>query len=95
MGVPSMAKKQDKLKRMKERPYYAVLHAINFIKGRLPEDVEVALGSDPHACLLYAERVMKGRLPDHLHNRMVIGIWTVHEKDSVERYLRIANLGEE
>lgn len=71
-----MAKKKTKtddlLKRMKNKPYYAVLHAINFIEGRLPEEVEACLGDDPEACLLYAKKVMKGKLPDHLHNKMVL-----------------------
>lgn len=78
-----MAKK----KTLKEKPYYAVLHAINFIGGRLPDDVEQTLGGDPAACLLYAEKVMKGRLPDHLHNRMVMGVWSDEDKECVEEYL--------
>lgn len=60
------------MKRLKGNPYYAVLHAMNFIKGRLPEEVEACLGDDPQACLLYAQAVCDGRLPDHLHNRMVL-----------------------
>jgi len=76
------------MKKMKVRPYYAVLHAINFLKGRLPDEVEVCLGSDPQACLLYSQKVMKGRLPDHLHNRMMMGTWEGHDKSSVEDYLR-------
>jgi len=85
-----MAKKKtacDSLKRMKDRPYYAVLHAINFIKGRLPEEAESFLGDDPEACLLYARKVMKGRLPDHLHNRMVMGVWDDSGKRCLKEYL--------
>lgn len=75
------------LKRMRERPYYAVLHAINFIKGRLPPSAEKFLGSDPEACLLYAMGVMKGRLPDNLHNQMVLGKWDDDQAKSVKEYL--------
>ena len=74
--------------RMRANPYYAVLYAINKIKGRLPSEVEECLVGDPEACLLYSERVICGPLPDFLHNSMVLGDWAGGERDSVEEYLR-------
>ena len=76
-------------KRLRSRPYYAVLYAINKIKGRLPEGLEGALASDPDACLLYAERVVCGRLPDHLHNALLLGNWEGEDRETVADYLRL------
>jgi hypothetical protein len=75
-------------KRLRERPYYAVLYAINKIGGRLPEDLESSLAKDPHACMLYAKRVMKGRLPEHLHNAMLLGVWEGEDKKMLAEYLQ-------
>ena len=85
-----MGKKLTKAEsdRLKFRPYYAALYAINKLKARLPTDVEECLASDPEACLLYAERVMGGPLPDFLHNAMVLGCWEGVQRDSVDEYLR-------
>lgn len=76
-------------KRLRQRPYYAVLYAINKIKGRLPEDLERILASDPDACLLYARKVVGGRLPDHLHNALLLGNWEGEDKETVAEYLRM------
>lgn len=72
------------LARMKSRPYYAVLYAINVLKGRLPEKVEEFLRDDPESCLKYAREVIGGRLPDHLHNSMVLG----GRGEFVDQYLK-------
>lgn len=74
-------------KRLRGRPYYAALYAINKIKGRLPEDMEAVLASDPDACLLYAEKVVGGRLPDHLHNALLLGNWEGEDRETVAEYL--------
>lgn len=76
-------------KRLRDRPYYAVLYAINKIKGRLPENMEAALASDPDACLLYAEKVVGGRLPDQIHNALLLGVWEGEDKETVAEYLRL------
>jgi hypothetical protein len=75
-------------KRLLERPYYAVLYAINKIGGRLPEEVEAVLAEDPYACMTYAKRVVKGRLPDHLHNAMLLGVWEGEDKKILAEYLQ-------
>ena len=70
-------------------PLYIVMRALNFGE-RLSKKDEANLGSDPRACLLYARLVLKGRLPDHLHNRMILGIW--EDKDdlqAVREYLEL------
>lgn len=85
--------KAKDLKKMRERPYYAVLHAINFIEGRLPEQAERFLGSDPEACLVYAMMVMKGRLPDSLHNQLVLGKWDEDQMRFVKEYLEYVGKG--
>jgi hypothetical protein len=72
---------------MKDRPYYAVLYAINVLGGRLPEKVEEFLRSDPESCLQYAREVIGGRLPDHLHNSMVLGDFG-EDRRFVEEYLK-------
>ena len=79
--------KAKHLRNMRERPYYAVLYAINFLEGRLPESAEKFLGSDPEACLLYAIKVLKGRLPDGLHNQIVLGKWDEDQAEYVKEYL--------
>ena len=79
---------KSEVDRLRSSPYYAVLYAINKIKGRLPSEVEECLVGDPEACLLYSERVICGPLPDFLHNSMVLGDWAGGERDSVEEYLR-------
>lgn len=72
---------------MKSRPYYAVLYALNFVGGRLPERVEEFLRDDPESCLKYAREVIGGRLPDHLHNSMVLGDFGERGR-FVDEYLR-------
>lgn len=89
-GMISMKKLTPAEKRrMRLKPYYAVLYSINKIKGRLPEDLEAGLASDPEACLLYAERVVGGRLPDHLHNALLLGAWDGADKEAVAEYVRL------
>jgi hypothetical protein len=85
--------KPGHLKKMKERPYYAVLFAMNFLNGRLPPSAEKFLGSDPEACLMYAVKVVKGRLPDSLHNQMVLGKWDESQVAHVREYLEYAGRG--
>lgn len=74
--------------RMRANPYYAVLYAINKIKGRLPESVESCLGTDPEACLLYSTEIIGGRLPDGLHNAMILGDWSGDDREVVAEYLK-------
>lgn len=79
---------RSQILRMKDLPYYAVLYALNVLKGRLPEKVEVFLRDDPESCLKYAREVIKGRLPDHLHNSMVLGNFG-EDRKFVDEYLRM------
>lgn len=73
--------------RKKKNPYYLVLNSV-FLKRRLSPRDEALLGGDPRSCLLYAELVIGGRLPDHLHNKMVLGVWESEEdRDAVRKYL--------
>lgn len=79
---------RQQIARMKDRPYYAVLYALNVLKGRLPEKVEEFLRDDPESCLKYAREVIKGRLPDHLHNSMVLGSFG-ESRRFVDKYLKM------
>lgn len=76
-------------KRLRSRPLYAVLYAMNKLKGRLPEDLEGCLSSDPEACLLYARKVLGGRLPSHVHNALLLGSWEGEDRERVSEYLRL------
>lgn len=80
--------------RLKQRPYYAVLYAINKLKSRLPAKLEEALATDAESCLLYAENVIKGKLPDNLHNAMILTNWGSTEcKEAVVEYLKFIKKG--
>lgn len=86
-GFKSMKLTKTQISRMKDRPYYAVLYAINVLGGRLPENVEEFLRRDPESCLQYAREVIGGRLPDHLHNSMVLGDFG-EDRKFVEEYIK-------
>lgn len=74
--------------RKKVIPYHLVLRVLNFGIS-LSERDEACLGDDPGACLMYARKVLKGRLPDHLHNRMVLGVWEDEaDREAVRAYLK-------
>lgn len=60
------------VRRLKGRPYYAYLYALNVAGERLPERLERDLAGDPHSAFLYARDVVKGRLPDFVHNALVL-----------------------
>lgn len=79
---------RSEMARMRANPYYAVLYAINKIKGRLPDSVEECLAGDPEACVLYATEIIRGRLPDNLHNAMVLGNWDGEAREVVSEYLK-------
>ena len=61
------------VRRLKGRPYYCYLYAVNVLGGRLPAILEGDLALDPHSAYLYALHVVKGQLPDAVHNALVMG----------------------
>jgi hypothetical protein len=72
-----MVKSKERLpagvvRRLKGRPYYAYLYAVNVAGGRLPEALEMDLVLDAQTAYLYARDVMGGRLPDPVHNGLVM-----------------------
>jgi len=73
--------------RLVGRPYYSYLFALNFLKDRLPENLELDLVSDPQVACLYAKNVIKGKLPDPVHNSLILQI-NKNNKEFVEEYLK-------
>lgn len=59
-------------RRLKGRPYYAYLYAVNVLRDRLPSQLEEDLLLDPRVAYLYARDVVGGRLPDFVHNGLVM-----------------------
>jgi len=70
----------DVKRRLKGRPYYAYLYALNVLKGRLPESLESVLSTDPQSAYLYARDIIGGRLPDHLHAALML--YSLEKKDA-------------
>lgn len=60
------------LRRLKGRPYYAYLYAVNVVRGRLPERLERDLVLDAHSAFLYARDVLGCQLPDFVHNALIL-----------------------
>jgi hypothetical protein len=60
------------VRRLKGRPYYAYLYAVNVVGGRLPERLERDLALDAQTAYLYARDVLGCRLPDFVHNALVL-----------------------
>lgn len=76
--------------RKKKNPYYLVLRSIS-LNERLPTKDEAILGGFPEFCLQYALHVIGGRLPDHLHNKIVLGVWeSEDDRDAARKYLDFA-----
>lgn len=75
-------------RRLKDRPYYAYLHARNIVGGRLPPLVERVFISDPRSAYLYAKHVVKGKLPDHVHNGLILSSFEKQDdQKSLQMYL--------
>lgn len=75
-------------KRLRKRPYYAFLYAMNILKDRLPAKLEELFASDPESAYKYAKYVIKGRLPDFVHNALIINSFEKNEmKQFVSKYL--------
>jgi hypothetical protein len=72
------------LLRMKKRPYYAYLYAVNILKGRLPPKAEEVFADDPESAYKYARDIIKGRLPLFVHNALIINSF---EKKDTKRYV--------
>lgn len=73
---------------MSKNPIYLILRVIN-LGVKLTKKEEMIVGRSPAACLLYARKVCGGRLPDHLHNRMVLGVWEDEaDREAVRSYLK-------
>lgn len=73
-----MAKSTERLpagvvRRLKGRPYYCYLYAVNVLGGRLPAILEGDLALDPQSAYLYARHVVEGQLPEAVHNALVMG----------------------
>jgi hypothetical protein len=60
------------VRRLKGRPYYAYLYAVNVARGRLPERLERDMALDAQTAYLYARDVLGCRLPDFVHNALVL-----------------------
>jgi len=60
------------VRRLKGRPYYAYLYALNVARERLPENLESDMALDAHTAYLYARDVLGCRLPDFVHNALVL-----------------------
>lgn len=83
------------VKRLKKRPYYAFLYALNILKGRLPPRLEEVFIDDPESAYNYARLVIKGRLPDVVHNALIIKSFEKNEmKQFVSQYLTEFGQGE-
>jgi hypothetical protein len=72
-----MAKSNQRLpagvvRRLKGRPYYAYLYALNVAGGRLPKALELDMALDAQTAYLYARDVLGCRLPDFVHNALVL-----------------------
>jgi hypothetical protein len=79
------------VKRLRARPYYSYLYALNVLGGRLPEDMEMCFVNEPQCAFLYARDVVRGRLPDPVHNGLVM--YSMEKKDDggwVSEYLKLA-----
>lgn len=76
-------------KRLRKRPYYAFLYAMNILKGsRLPPKLEELFATDPESAYKYAKHIIKGRLPDFVHNALIINSFEKNEmKQYVAKYL--------
>lgn len=61
------------VRRLKGRPYYCYLYAVNVLGGRLPAILEGDIALDPQSAYLYARHVVGGQLPDAVHNALVMG----------------------
>lgn len=59
-------------RRLNGRPYYAYLYALNVLKSRLPERIELCFVQDPQSAFLYARDVVGGKLPDPVHNGLMM-----------------------
>lgn len=78
------------MRRLKGRPYYGYLYALNVLGGRLPEVLEADLASDPQSAYLYARDVMKGQLPEVVENTLVmLSFGNKCGGDWVAAYLRL------
>lgn len=74
------------LLRMKKRPYYAYLYAMNILKGRLPPKAEEVFTDDPESAYKYARDILKGRLPIFVHNALIINSF---EKNEMKQYVSL------
>lgn len=82
-------------RRLKKRPYYAFLYALNILGGRLPPHLEEIFIDDPESAYNYARLVIKGRLPDVVHNALIIQSFEKNDmKQYVSQYLTEFGQGE-